>query len=278
MKPFLFLLLMLFSVTLYSQQTIFIHFDFNKSFIRPQDAATLDSFFTSQRNTNIIRIELYGHCDSVGNHTYNDALSARRVAATKNYLLSKGLNENLFTKDEGFGKRRPLNDNNTEEERLQNRRVEIIVQLNNSTTTTPTPTENKPPTLTEIIKDTARTGNIILRNLNFQGGRHYLLPQSQPVLDELYKVMIDNPTLVIQIQGYVCCTPDNEDGLDIDLQTNDLSVQRAKAIYEHLIQRGIPAQRLAYKGFGGSKKIYKFENDEFERQENRRVELRILQR
>lgn len=277
MKRLLLLFFILFSTLVYAQQshTIFIHFDFDRSNIRPQDASTLDSFFTSQRNATIVKIELYGHCDSVGNHTYNDALSTRRVTATKNYLTSKGVKENVFTNDEGFGKRRPLNDNNTEEERLQNRRVEIIVYSNDSVKA---PANNKPPTLTEIIKDTARTGNIILRNINFQGGRHYLLPQSLPVLDELYKVMAENPTLVIQIQGYVCCTPDNQDGLDIDLQTNDLSVQRAKAIYEHLIQRGIPAQRLAYKGFGGSKKIYRFENDEFERQENRRVELRILQR
>ena len=105
-----------------------------------------------------------------------------------------------------------------------------------------------------------------------------MLPQSQPILDELYRVMADNPTLVIEIQGHVCCTPDNEDGLDIDLHTYDLSVQRAKAIYGYLVQRGIADERLSYKGFGGSKKLYRFENDEFERQENRRVELKIIKR
>jgi outer membrane protein OmpA-like peptidoglycan-associated protein len=258
----------------FSQQTILIHFDFDKSAIRAESASTLDSFFTPQRNQNIVRIELYGHCDYIGNHTYNDALSERRVAETKSYLVGKGLNENLFVK-EGFGKRKPLNDNSTAEQRLQNRRVEIIVHLNDSTTPA---TENKTPTLTEIIKDTARKGNIILRNLNFQGGRHYLLPQSQPVLDELYRVMADNPTLAIQIEGHVCCTPDNADGLDIDLQTYDLSVQRAKAIYGYLVQRGIAPERLSYTGFGGARKLYRYENDEFERQENRRVELKILSR
>lgn len=257
--------------------TILIHFEFDKSDIRAQSAATLDSFFTPQRNQQIVRIELYGHCDYIGNHAYNDALSDRRVAETKNYLVSKGLNENLFAKDEGFGKRRPLNDNNTAGQRLQNRRVEIIVHLSDSAKPNP-PAENRPPTLTEIIKDTTNKGTIILRNLNFQGGRHYLLPQSQPILDELFRVMTDYPTLVIQIQGHVCCTPDNADGLDIDLHTYDLSIQRAKAIYEHLVQRGIASERLSYTGFGGGRKLYRYERDEFERQENRRVEIKIIKR
>lgn len=281
MRLMLFSVLMMLTVALHAQtDTIVIHFDFDKHELTREFSYPLREYFTPEQVKNIRRIELSGHCDYIGNHTYNDALSRRRVQEIKNYLTRdlQTVNDSLIKEAQGFGKRRPLNDNNTAEERLQNRRVEIIVHLNDTAPPVP-PTENKPPpTLTEIIKDTAIKGTIILRNLNFQGGRHYLLPQSQPILDELYRVMADYPTLVIQIQGHVCCTPDNADGLDIDLHTYDLSVQRTKAIYEHLVQRGIAAERLSYTGFGGSRKLYRYENDEFERTENRRVEIKIIRR
>ena len=242
-----------------------------------KDAAALDEQFPAHMIPAIKSIELYGHCDAVGNHTYNDALSQRRVEQTKAYLISKGIHRNVFVKNEGFGKRRPLNENSSPEERLDNRRVELIINWND--TTAVGVKDNKPPSLTEIIKDTTRAGkNIILRNLQFIPGRHYLLPESQAILDELYQVMADNPTLVIEIQGHVCCTPDNEDGYDYDLRTTNLSVERAKAIYEHLVERKIAPARLSYKGFGGSRKLYPLERDDFERQENRRVELRVVSR
>ncbi|HYF29746.1 MAG TPA: OmpA family protein [Chitinophagaceae bacterium] len=270
----------------FAQQTskLVIHFDFDKHDIRPVDAARLDSLFSRRLIPMVERVELYGHCDSVGNHAYNDALSERRTAQTKAYLVGKGLPENIFIKSQGFGKRRPLNENNTPEERFDNRRVELTVvwkDTDSVVTVTSPPKENKPPSLTEVIKDTAttKTGNtIILRNLQFIPGRHVPLPESEAILEELYNVMRDNPTLVIQIRGHVCCTPINEDGYDIDLRTMNLSVQRAKTVYDYLVSRNIAPTRLSFTGLGGSQKLYPLERDEFERQENRRVELKIISR
>lgn len=116
----------------------------------------------------------------------------------------------------------------------------------------------------------------MLENLNFEGGRHFLLEESMPILEELLKALQNNPTVTIEIQGYVCCTLGESDGLDLDLQTQDLSVQRAKAIYNFLVEKGIAANRLKYQGFGGSRKIYPYEQNEYERSRNRRVEIKIL--
>lgn len=280
--------LLLFTAS-YAQQTsrLLIHFDFDKYTIRPPDAAALGKMLHKGVLPSVKSIELYGHCDSIGDHAYNDALSAKRVASTREYLVSQGIDEKLFVKTEGYGKRQPLNENSSPEQRLDNRRVELVVTWNeNNPVVMPDPEKDKPaqkastPSLTEIIKDSAtKTGNtIILRNLQFIPGRHYLLPESQPIVEELYQVMADNPTLVIQIQGHVCCTPDNEDGYDYDLRTMNLSVQRARAIFDYLIERKIEPSRLSFKGFGGSKKLYPLEQNDFERQENRRVELKIISR
>lgn len=279
-----------------STTTFVIHFDFDRYDIRRRDAISLDTLLSGKMFKSI---ELHGHCDSVGDHAYNDALSRKRVAQTKAYLLQMG---NIAEEDiiiaEGFGKRRPLNDNRSEKERFDNRRVEIVINWGNSGVSTnevskptlmeqlksrqPSPNivSNNTP-LSEVIKDTSRIkagSTFILRNIQFIPGRHYLLPESQPTLDTLLQIMKEHSTLVIEIQGHVCCTPDNEDGYDLDLRTMNLSVQRARTIFDYLMENGIDPARLSFIGYGGSRKLYPQERDDFERQENRRVELKIIRR
>jgi OOP family OmpA-OmpF porin len=62
----------------------------------------------------------------VGNDAYNQRLSVRRAEAVKNYLVSKGVEQNrVYT--EGKGEKQPVADNSTREGRAKNRRVEIEV-------------------------------------------------------------------------------------------------------------------------------------------------------
>jgi hypothetical protein len=62
---------------------------------------------------------------------------------------------------------------------------------------------------------------ILLENLIFRGGTSFLEKESKPLLEELLEVM----------QGHVCCYPN---------RTNKLSKERAKVVYEYLIDNGIP--------------------------------------
>jgi flagellar motor protein MotB len=58
----------------------------------------------------------------------------------------------------------------------------------------------------------------------------------------------------------------------------DLSTQRAKAIYNFLLNHDIQKDRLSYKGFGSSQPIFALpEKDEQERAANRRVEILIVE-
>ena len=262
-----------------------INFDFDKYDITPQAKQRLDSFIHTTPAASIQKIGLYGHCDAIGSNAYNDRLSVKRVNAVKNYL-AQNIPENVFDDLEGFGKRRPLNNNSGDQERFLNRRVEITIQKKEGSipvakieTKKETPTKQQ-PSLTEIIKDTTtKTGsNIILKNMNFYGGRHILLPQSVPTAIELLNVLKENPTLEIEIQGHICCTPGPEDGLDIDTNTPNLSVNRARAIYEYLISNGISAQRLSYKGFGHRRPLVYPEDTEEKRTTNRRVEIKIIKK
>ena len=260
------------------QQTerLVVHFDFNKSKLTPHARQQLDSLLTANKNRfTFTNIELSAHCDSFGNHQYNDQLSVHRAQSVKEYLLSEGINEVVFKKVEGHGKRQPLNENVNAQERFLNRRVELIIQKSEFV---PDPVTPPAKTITEAIRDTAtRVGTtIVLRNLNFEGGRHILLPRSMPILKELLQAMQENPNLKIEIHGHVCCTETHLDGRDNDLGTFDLSWQRAKVVYQYLIDNKVSADRMSFKGFGASQKLYPLERDAREMEENRRVEIKII--
>ena len=90
--------------------------------------------------------------------------------------------------------------------------------------------------------------------------------------------MRENPSLVIEIQGHICCIGSG-DGPDFDDNNrNVLSVNRAKAVYEYLVQNGIEKSRLSYAGFGADSKLVWPENTEAARESNRRVEIKILKK
>ncbi len=104
------------------------------------------------------------------------------------------------------------------------------------------------------------------------------MPYSDTILKELLQIMLDSPRLKIEILGHVCCIPEYLDGLDFDANTNDLSVRRARFVYEYLRQRGVRASRMSYRGFGASRKLYPMERSDYEQELNRRVEIKVISR
>ncbi|HEX2629759.1 MAG TPA: OmpA family protein, partial [Chitinophagaceae bacterium] len=73
-------------------------------------------------------IEIHGFCDSRGTDAYNDALSARRVQSVKKLLTEAGIDTKDIMAAQGHGEKMPRSENETEEGRKENRRVDIIVQ------------------------------------------------------------------------------------------------------------------------------------------------------
>lgn len=106
---------------------------------------------------------------------------------------------------------------------------------------------------------------IVLRNVFFETGSAALLPTSTAELGRLVALLQETPALRIQISGHT-------DDVGDDASNQTLSENRAKAVYEYLIQNGIPAERLRYKGFGESKPIETNDTPEG-RARNRRTEF-----
>jgi outer membrane protein OmpA-like peptidoglycan-associated protein len=70
---------------------------------------------------------VYGHTDNVGTHDMNMDLSQKRANAVRDYLISRGIPQDLISA-QGKGPDVPISDNGSIEGRATNRRVEIVVQ------------------------------------------------------------------------------------------------------------------------------------------------------
>jgi outer membrane protein OmpA-like peptidoglycan-associated protein len=101
-------------------------FEFNKSELKEGAARNLESLVNAltERVEQLIIVE--GHTDSVGSKEYNQELSEKRANSVKDYLVSKGINENRIS-IAGLGPNHPVANNDTNEGRQRNRRVEIIL-------------------------------------------------------------------------------------------------------------------------------------------------------
>jgi outer membrane protein OmpA-like peptidoglycan-associated protein len=74
----------------------------------------------------IAKVEIAGYSDNVGSDSYNEELSLKRAEAVRNYLIHKGVREDRLVA-KGYGEQFPVGDNNTEDGRSLNRRVEMKI-------------------------------------------------------------------------------------------------------------------------------------------------------
>jgi len=127
---------------------------------------------------------------------------------------------------------------------------------------------NKPYQL-EIPLQPIDTGIIELKNIFFDVNKWDLKDQSKAELQKVISFLKTNPSLKIEFSGHTDNSGDK-------VFNKTLSNNRAKAIYDYVIEKGgIPAARLSYKGYGDTKP--KAPNDTPENKaKNRRTELKVL--
>ncbi|MCX6209023.1 MAG: OmpA family protein [Bacteroidetes bacterium] len=242
-----------------------LHFPFNDHKLTPQSflelKEVLQNFQTSQDS--LLNISIEGHTDQIGSVAYNQNLSVQRANETYKYITD--LFGKLVTKRIAFGKSKLITTDTT-----ANEIKEPLIEK---------PVYAPPRKIKDILNDTAiQVGDTVeLPYILFVGGLHDFLPISYPHLDELFFSMKDNPNLEIEIQGHICCAAGTDDGIDFSTGRNNLSVARARAVYDFLTISGIDAKRVTYKGFGHQFPLTK-ERNEQEKTRNRRVEIKILKK
>lgn len=118
------------------------------------------------------------------------------------------------------------------------------------------------------VKENLKTGDkIILKNIYFDEGKSYLLPDSYQELNKAVKYLSQHPEWVVQINGH-------SDNTGSRRKNMKLSEERAKAVFMYLIEKGVQ-NKMYFKGFGDTMPIG--DNNTMEgRIKNRRVEIEIL--
>lgn len=102
-----------------------VTFEFNMTRLRPDAQTILDLATDILKKYPDMQVEVAGHTDSIGADAYNQKLSEGRAGAVRDYFVEKGVTNTLTVK--GYGEAEPVSDNDTEEGRERNRRVELRI-------------------------------------------------------------------------------------------------------------------------------------------------------
>lgn len=118
----------------------------------------------------------------------------------------------------------------------------------------------------EIMYEAAK--DYTLDNLQFDTGKSTLKTVSFPILDNVAELLLLKPTMKIEIAGHT--DSDGDDAANLVL-----SQQRADAVKQYLMKKGIAANRMTAKGYGETRPIAD-NTTAIGKQHNRRTEIRIL--
>jgi outer membrane protein OmpA-like peptidoglycan-associated protein len=128
----------------------------------------------------------------------------------------------------------------------------------------PTGEELPPGGIAALVKR-----RIVLRGVYFDFDRIDIRPDSKPVLDEAAAILTDRRAEIeaVVVEGHT-------DAIGTDEYNQTLSIKRAEAVYQYLVNKGVPPELMRTEGYGESRPVADNETDSG-RAQNRRVELRV---
>ena len=269
-----------------NSDTTRIYFRLDNPKPEPSAIHKLDSLLYADLINASQELLIIGYADHLGTNAYNDVLSEKRAHGVKEYLQSMGIPGKNITLVTGKGE--VPRDIELPEGYAADRRVDIVILTGKPKPPVVRSKEVVPPkviqsrdaqrlnSMTDIDSVQFAVGQFVLDRIYFHTGRHVVVDESLPEMERLYRVLDENPTLVINIEGHVCCVHPSVDALDLDTRELKLSVNRAKFIFDYLVKRGIESERLSYEGFGKTRPLKVLEFTQEDQDMNKRVEIRVL--
>ena len=103
-----------------------IYFDFDKTTLKSESYVELNKVVDFLKQNETVEIEISGHTDNKGSDEYNANLSQGRSQAVVDYIISQGIESYRLTAH-GYGEAKPIDTNDTDDGRANNRRVEFTV-------------------------------------------------------------------------------------------------------------------------------------------------------
>ena len=256
---YLITLFLLVSLSGYSQQELThdVYFDTDKYEVPLTEENRLLLFISSLDSIPVEKVSIYGFTDDRGTNEYNLELSQNRANTIKDMFSGYGIDPDLITNVNGKGEilLKVLNEEEVHQIRGLNRKVEVIV-------TKKTPKKDikeaveivdkektKEKTTDDIKKGTVKKGDKIrLNKIYFKTSYSYVTSSSKKTLEELATIMVENKNIYFTIQGHVCCTQNSRDAVDKKTGKRNLSVARARFIYDYLAKKGVDKKRMKYVG------------------------------
>ncbi|MCX2682181.1 OmpA family protein [Galbibacter sp. EGI 63066] len=106
---------------------LYINFDLNKTSLKPEGQKAVDEIAEALQGNKDLSIAIHGYIDNLGSDKHNQELSEDRAESVLKALVSSDIDRSRLS-SLGFGARNPVGNNDSEEGRAKNRRVELIKQ------------------------------------------------------------------------------------------------------------------------------------------------------
>jgi outer membrane protein OmpA-like peptidoglycan-associated protein len=104
---------------------LYINFDTGKSVVKPESQPIIEQIVQMMNSNPDLKIGVEGHTDNVGTPASNKSLSEARAKSVVSAIIGQGITAERLS-PAGYGQDKPIGDNNTEEGRAKNRRVELV--------------------------------------------------------------------------------------------------------------------------------------------------------
>ena len=233
-------------------------FDMSSAMIKAEGKEELDRVVKQIQKYPDKKWRIEGHMDSYGSEGFLRSLSFDRAKAVQEYFIYfGGLEKDNFVVV-GLGDNFPVADNETEEGRIQNRRIEITPEVIQE------PIDEVEEPLNVLEEPSEEFNQFILRgDDSFEKNTSDLTILGKLLLDEIASYIKNKPVNKWRIESYT----DNQGTASTQKR---ITTERAYAIYDYLIAEGLSADQFTVSGLGSSNPITTNDTEEG-RSTNRRV-------
>ncbi len=240
--------------------TLTVYFNSGQFIPVPSEAKKISAILN---DSHLFVKRISGYTDSVGSVEKNMILSRKRSEYVAGFIQRKFNTAQNYILNY-FGEKEPASLTNN----ALNRRVEIFLQpMDQGKQTTGSDKFSIIQTLT-------------LDNIYFRPDQPIIESASVPYLDHVAEILKGFKTEHFEIRGHVNWNSSINSGSDSGYKKkmDQLSTDRAKAVYDILIDRGIEPARMTWKGMGNTQMIYPYAGTDEEKRKNMRVEILILRK
>jgi len=249
-----------------------VYFETDKYEVVTTEENRLLLFISKLSDMDIESISIYGFCDDIGASEYNLKLSQDRANAIKAIFSNNEISESLITNVDGKGEilLKIVDEKDILKIRGLNRKVEIIVKPKPPKKVEQNVVVEPKKNVSEQIKGNLKIGDkIVFENILFKTGYSAIMPESKKTLEDIAKSLVERTDIYFTIQGHVCCTQNSRDAVDRKTKKRNLSVARAKFVYDYFAKKGVNPKRMKYVGL---RRLFPLGGDP---KDDRRVEILI---